>query len=59
MEAVPHLPARATPSITVLHQWCEAIVTCNINKLLLIAGDIKSPAGSITDTLAVLDSGVL
>ncbi|WP_025819684.1 methylenetetrahydrofolate reductase [Shewanella marina] len=59
MEAVPHLPARAIPSITVLHQWCEAIVTNNINQLLLIAGDIKSPAGSITDTLAVLDSGVL
>ena len=56
---VPHLPARAVSSEMQLDSWLSDLAGSGVDRLLLIAGDTGAPRGPFTDTLAVLESGLL
>lgn len=59
MWPVAHLPARAVPSSAALDQWLAALAETGTNSLLVIAGDLKTMAGPYSDTLRLLESGLL
>lgn len=57
---VPHLAARRLASEKQLREFLSrAVDECQVRRVLLIAGDNREPAGPFTDTLDVLDSGLL
>jgi methylenetetrahydrofolate reductase (NADPH) len=59
MEPVPHLPARSVRSAGELDDWLAAAVETGVDALMLVAGDLATPAGPYPDTPALLDSGLL
>jgi methylenetetrahydrofolate reductase (NADPH) len=59
-EPVPHIAARRMSSEKQLHDFLiHAVGECRVRRILLIAGDLAEPEGPFTDTLDVLDSGIL
>lgn len=59
LRAVPHLAARAVPSLTWLEEWLNRLGAAGTEELFLIAGDRARPAGPFADTLQLLDTGLL
>lgn len=59
MHPVPHLTARAVVSRAQLSDSLAEFAAMGGQHLLLIAGDTDSPRGRFTNTLDILDSGVL
>ena len=56
---VPHLAARQLASASDLDGRLAALAGVGVDRLLLIAGDRRAPAGPYADAAAVLDSGKL
>lgn len=56
---VPHLAARQVASAADLDGRLAALADAGVDRLLLIAGDRRTPAGPYADTVAVLESGKL
>jgi len=57
---VPHVAARRLSSEAQLREFLSrAVEDCQVRRVLLIAGDERDPKGPFTDTLDVLDSGIL
>lgn len=57
---VPHIAARRLLSETQLREFLSrAVEECQVQRILLIAGDAREPAGPYQDTLDVLDSGIV
>lgn len=59
LRAVPHLAARAVPSLTWLEEWLQRLQAAGTDELFLIAGDRGRPAGPFADTLQLLDTRIL
>lgn len=56
---VPHLAARNLAAVAQLESRLAAFANAGVDRLLLIAGDRRRPAGPFPDTLSVLASGKL
>ena len=56
---VPHLAARSVASSADLDDRLRAFAGAGADRLLLIAGDRRAPAGPFADTSSVLESGRL
>lgn len=59
MRPVPHLAARAVPGREALDRWLARLAEAGADSLLLIAGDLAKPAGPFSDTMQILDTGLL
>ena len=59
LRPVPHLVARNIADSPTLGLRLDALREAGCERILLIAGDRREPAGPFGDTLAVLNSGVL
>jgi len=57
--AVPHLPARAFKSKRELSSWLSEIRDTGTSQLLLIAGDSPIPRGPFTNTLDIIETGLV
>lgn len=56
---VPHLAARAIAGLDDLRARLAAFSNAGASALMLIAGDVKVPAGPYTSTLDILETGLL
>jgi methylenetetrahydrofolate reductase (NADPH) len=56
---VPHLAARAIPSRRQLDDWLGELAAAGADSLFLIAGDTSKPRGPFSDTLQILETGLL
>lgn len=59
LRPVPHLAARAVPSRQWLADSLQRLAAAGADSLLLIGGDRGSPDGPFSDTLQILDTGLL
>lgn len=60
LRPVPHISARHIDNMAALGILLKALATrAAVEDVLLIGGDTATPAGSIPDVLAVIESGVL
>jgi len=59
MRPVPHLPARAIVNHAQLADWLARFKAAGAQSCLLIAGDLSEPRGAFSNTLQILDSGLL
>jgi len=59
LRPVPHLAARAVPSRRWLEESLHRLAAAGADSLLLIGGDRGSPEGPFSDTLQILDTGLL
>jgi len=60
MEPVPHIIARSLDSLARLDDLLSRLAgDAGVRQVLVVAGDIASPAGQISSTLQILDSGLL
>lgn len=59
MRPVPHLAARSIPSERELDTMVGSLAAVGVTELLVIAGSVTDPPGSISDSMQVLRSGVL
>ncbi|MCI1301335.1 methylenetetrahydrofolate reductase [Acetobacter sp.] len=57
--AVPHVAARNIPDEQHLQSLCTALIERKITRILLIAGGAEKPAGAFSDTVQVLETGML
>jgi methylenetetrahydrofolate reductase (NADPH) len=57
LTAVPHVPARRIPDLAEVRRIAQGFAAAGVTKLLLIAGDMTSPAGAFDSTIGVLESG--
>jgi methylenetetrahydrofolate reductase (NADPH) len=59
-EPVPHLAARSIPSRMFLEKSLQRLRSeANISRVLLIAGSVPTPLGDFTDSMQVLETGLL
>ena len=58
MQPVAHLPARSLEGARELAAWLTELADVGVDSLMLVAGD-RTPQGPFSDTLDVLDSGLL
>ena len=59
-EPVPHLAARSIPSRMFLEKSLQRLrCEANISRVLLIAGSVPTPLGDFTDSMKVLETGLL
>ncbi|HZD53452.1 MAG TPA: hypothetical protein VE175_10405 [Woeseiaceae bacterium] len=56
---VPHLAARAVRSRRQLEDWLSRLADAGVDSLFLIAGDTARPRGPFSDTLRLLETGLL
>ena len=56
---IPHLAARSMPSKSFLEDKVKALADLGVENVLCIAGGVKDPLGPFTDTMQLLDTGVL
>jgi methylenetetrahydrofolate reductase (NADPH) len=59
LRASPHIVARRIESREALRRALSALRAGGVEQVLLVAGDLASPAGSFTSTLDILDAGCL
>jgi methylenetetrahydrofolate reductase (NADPH) len=60
LNPVPHLAARSIPDARTFARHIERITQeAGVKQVLLIGGGITTPAGEITDTMQLLDTGIL
>jgi methylenetetrahydrofolate reductase (NADPH) len=59
MRPVPHLAARSVADQAELDRMVGSLAEIGVTELLVIAGSVANPAGSVTDSMQVLRSGVL
>jgi methylenetetrahydrofolate reductase (NADPH) len=60
MRPVPHVAARAFESLTDVDRFLESVVAAaGVEEVLVIAGSIARPTGSVESSLQVLRSGLL
>ena len=59
-EPVPHIAARSIPSRMFLEKSLQRLrCEANISRVLLIAGSVPTPLGDFTDSMQVLETGLL
>jgi methylenetetrahydrofolate reductase (NADPH) len=59
-EPVPHIVARAMPNASVLGEFLARLAgEAKVERVLLIAGDWPKPAGPFSESLNVIESGLL
>ena len=58
-QAVPHLPARSFKHKEELSSWLGRIRETGTRQLLLVAGDYNSPKGPFSNTLSIIETGLL
>ena len=56
---IPHLAARSIASLADLDDRLAVLAAAGVDRLLLIAGDRRTPAGPFAATLPILESGQL
>lgn len=54
---VPHVPARRIPDLAEVRRIAAGFAAAGVTRILLIAGDMTSPAGAFDSTIGVLESG--
>ena len=59
LSAFPHIVARRLDSMHTLRQVVARLQDAGIDQILIIAGDVDTPAGPFESSLHVIDSGVL
>jgi methylenetetrahydrofolate reductase (NADPH) len=59
LRPVPHLAARNIVDEAELDRMVADLAAIGVDELLVIGGSISKPAGTVTDTMQVLRSGVL
>jgi methylenetetrahydrofolate reductase (NADPH) len=60
MEPVPHVVARRFASLSVLDDFLARLTEdAGVAQVLVVAGDMATPAGQVTSALQVLESGLL
>lgn len=59
LRASPHIAVRRVPSETALKAALANLRRAGIEQILVIAGDLAAQVGPYSDTLEVIDSGVL
>ncbi len=60
LNPVPHIAARSIPSGQFLDEHLARLRgTAGIDQVLLIGGDISTPVGEFTDTMRILETGLL
>ncbi len=59
MRPVPHLAARSVADLAELDRKVGRLVDAGATELLVVAGSVNRPAGEISETQQVLDSGAL
>jgi methylenetetrahydrofolate reductase (NADPH) len=59
LSPVPHLAARAVPSRRQLDDWLGELAAAGADSLFLIAGDTAKPRGPFSDTMQILETGLL
>ncbi|MEG0193730.1 MAG: methylenetetrahydrofolate reductase [Stenotrophomonas sp.] len=59
-EPMPHLSARRIGSREALERFIDrAVIDAGVERCLLIAGDLSTPAGPFADSTSIIESGVL
>nr|WP_258954296.1 methylenetetrahydrofolate reductase [Stenotrophomonas indicatrix] len=59
-EPMPHLSARRIGSRAALEHFVErAVIDAGIERCLVIAGDLATPAGPFADSTSIIESGIL
>jgi len=59
-EPMPHLSARRIGSRAALEHFIDrAVIDAGVERCLLIAGDLSTPAGPFADSTSIIESGVL
>lgn len=59
-EPMPHLSARRIVSRAALEHFIDrAVIDAGVERCLLIAGDLSTPAGPFADSASIIESGVL
>ena len=56
---IPHLAARSMPSRRFFEDQVKALTDLGVEHVLCIAGGVKTPLGPFSDTMQLLDTGVL
>jgi len=56
---IPHLAARSMPSKAFFEDNVKALADLGVEHVLCIAGGVKDPLGPFSDTMQLLDTGVL
>jgi methylenetetrahydrofolate reductase (NADPH) len=57
---VPHLTARTTPDTKTLAERLKRLIgEADVEEILLVAGSVEQPEGTFSDTLEILESGVI
>lgn len=59
MSPVAHLPARSFESLEQVDRYLEQLSSAGVKEVLVLAGGAATPAGSLTDSLQILRSGLL
>ncbi|MPY80869.1 MAG: metFprotein [Actinophytocola sp.] len=59
MRPVPHIAARGVADAAELDGMVGQLADVGVRELLVVAGSIRTPKGTFTDTMQVLRSGVL
>jgi len=57
--ATPHIVARRIPNAQTLRLALAELRAGNVEQILLVAGDVDQPAGEFSNTLDILESGIL
>lgn len=59
-EPMPHLSARRIGSRAALEHFIDrAVIDAGVERCLVIAGDLSTPAGPFADSASIIESGVL
>ena len=56
---IPHLAARSMPSQSFFEYQVKALADLGVEHVLCIAGGVKDPLGPFSDTMQLLDTGIL
>lgn len=59
MVPVPHIPARSLASMADFQRYAESLAAAGARQALLLAGGAAMPAGDLSSSLELLDSGVM
>lgn len=56
---VAHMPARAFPSLVEVEDYIVKLVDVGVREVLVLGGGASEPAGSLSEAMHVLESGLL
>jgi methylenetetrahydrofolate reductase (NADPH) len=59
MEPVPHIVGRRIQNLAEAEDFVKKLAGEGVQQVLVVAGDVSTPVGSLTSGLEILDSGII